>query len=195
MIFPPRGTSCPVISTNWNHLQETSLVGYENPTTLISLASITRVNLLTCKAFNKLSLLATKVHFHAFAFFIPSTSPLHTSHMHVIYPLSHISSLSSHIFIYHLRGARCLKYGSRAQANAFLTTNTAIMARLSTVNNPAPDPTAINLTRMIARLQKILISPDQDTESKLRSSSLERERVATVSQVVLHKHIYLIKLL
>ncbi|KAH8756550.1 hypothetical protein BGZ57DRAFT_909276 [Hyaloscypha finlandica] len=53
------------------------------------------------------------------------------------------------------------------------------MARLSTVNNPAPDPTAINLTRMIARLQKILISPDQDTESKLRSSSLEREKVGT----------------
>jgi hypothetical protein len=69
-----------------------------------------------------------------------------------------------------------------SQANAFLTTSTAIMARLSTVNNPAPDPTAINLTRMIARLQKILISPDQDTESKLRSSSLEREKVGTVSQ-------------
>ena len=67
------------------------------------------------------------------------------------------------------------------------------MARLSSVNNPAPDPTAINLTRMIARMQKILISPDQDTESKLRSSSLERERVATVSQPVLYSHVYLSK--
>jgi hypothetical protein len=54
------------------------------------------------------------------------------------------------------------------------------MARLSTVNSPAPDPTAINLTRMIARLQRILISPDQGTESKLRSSSLERDKVGTV---------------
>jgi hypothetical protein len=58
------------------------------------------------------------------------------------------------------------------------------MARLSTVNTPAPDPTSINLTRMIARLQRILISPDQDTESKLRSSSLEREKVGTVSQPI-----------
>jgi len=44
---------------------------------------------------------------------------------------------------------------------------------------------------MIARLQKILLSPDQDTESRLRSSSLERERVATVSQAALYLHKYL----
>jgi hypothetical protein len=60
--------------------------------------------------------------------------------------------------------------------------NTARMARLSTVNTPAPDPTSINLTRIIARLQRILISPDQETESKLRSSGLERDRVGTVRQ-------------
>ena len=35
--------------------------------------------LLTSKAFNKLSLLAVKVHFKAFAFFIPSTSPVQTT--------------------------------------------------------------------------------------------------------------------
>lgn len=68
---------------------------------------------------------------------------------------------------------------SASKAKAFLITITAIMARLSTVNSPAPDPTAINLTRMIARLQRILISPDQDAESKLRSSSLERDKVGT----------------
>lgn len=69
---------------------------------------------------------------------------------------------------------------SASKANAFLITITALMARLSTVNSPAPDPTAINLTRMIARLQRILISPDQGTESKLRNSSLERDKVGTV---------------
>ena len=89
--------------------------------------------------------------------------------------LSHITSLSSHIYL-----SCCSKH--RISSKRIPYNSTAIMARLSTVNNPAPDPTAINLTRMIARLQKILISPDHDTESKLRSSSLEREKVGTVSQ-------------
>ncbi|CZR58055.1 uncharacterized protein PAC_07945 [Phialocephala subalpina] len=55
------------------------------------------------------------------------------------------------------------------------------MARLSTVNSPAapPDPTAINLSRMLARLQQTLINPDSATEARLRASSLERGRVGT----------------
>jgi hypothetical protein len=57
------------------------------------------------------------------------------------------------------------------------------MARLSSANPPPapPDPTAINLTRMLARLHGIIITPDSDTEARLRASSLERERVGTVS--------------
>ena len=55
------------------------------------------------------------------------------------------------------------------------------MARLSSVTGPAgPDPTAINLSRMLYRLQQILINPDAATESKLRISSYEREKVGTV---------------
>jgi hypothetical protein len=88
--------------------------------------------------------------------------------------------IKPHIFIYRWLGwfiARNIQLSRKR-----IPHNTTIMARLSTVNNPALDPTAINLTRMIARLQRILISPDQDTESKLRSSSLEREKVGTVRQ-------------
>lgn len=50
------------------------------------------------------------------------------------------------------------------------------MARLSSAN--APDLTGINLTRLLARLQQTLISPDPATESRLRTS-LEREKVGT----------------
>ncbi|KAH7409168.1 hypothetical protein BKA64DRAFT_389096 [Cadophora sp. MPI-SDFR-AT-0126] len=50
------------------------------------------------------------------------------------------------------------------------------MARLSSAN--APDLTAINLNRLLARLQQTLITPDSATESKLRTS-LEREKVGT----------------
>ena len=55
------------------------------------------------------------------------------------------------------------------------------MARLSSANPPAAiDPTAVNLSRLLVRLQQNLNSPDPDVESKLRSSSLERERVGQV---------------
>ncbi|KAK0109657.1 hypothetical protein ONS95_002338 [Cadophora gregata] len=50
------------------------------------------------------------------------------------------------------------------------------MARLSSANSP--DLTAINLTRLLARLQQTLISPDSATESRLRTT-LEREKVGT----------------
>ena len=55
------------------------------------------------------------------------------------------------------------------------------MARLSSAN--APDLTGINLTRLLARLQQTLISPDSATESRLRTS-LEREKVGTVSNYI-----------
>ncbi|KAF4613405.1 hypothetical protein G7Y89_g15481 [Cudoniella acicularis] len=54
------------------------------------------------------------------------------------------------------------------------------MARLSTSAGaaaPVPDPTSVNLNRMLARLQQILITPHPETESRLRASSLEREKV------------------
>ncbi|RDL41229.1 Uncharacterized protein BP5553_01208 [Venustampulla echinocandica] len=44
---------------------------------------------------------------------------------------------------------------------------------------PAIDPTSINLTRMLARLQQTLIAPSSETESRLRFSSFEREKVGT----------------
>ncbi|CZT47582.1 uncharacterized protein RSE6_08162 [Rhynchosporium secalis] len=50
------------------------------------------------------------------------------------------------------------------------------MARLSSAN--APDLTTINLTRLLARLQQTLISPDSVTEARLRTS-FEREKVGT----------------
>ena len=54
------------------------------------------------------------------------------------------------------------------------------MARLSSVTGPVgPDPTSINLSRMLSRLQHILINSD-GTETKLRSSSYEREKVGIV---------------
>ncbi|RFU34598.1 hypothetical protein B7463_g1736, partial [Scytalidium lignicola] len=55
------------------------------------------------------------------------------------------------------------------------------MARLSISGAPppAPDITSVNLARMIARLQGILITPDAATEARLRGSSYERERVET----------------
>lgn len=57
------------------------------------------------------------------------------------------------------------------------------MARFSTAIAPSqsPDPTSINLTRLIARLQQTLNSPDSNAEAKLRSSSIERERAGNVS--------------
>ncbi|PBP15732.1 hypothetical protein BUE80_DR013549 [Diplocarpon rosae] len=48
------------------------------------------------------------------------------------------------------------------------------MARLSSAN--APDLTAINLTRLLARLKQTLITPDSATESRLRTS-LERDKI------------------
>merc|ERR1712093_42800 len=55
-------------------------------------------------------------------------------------------------------------------------TTTIVMAPLSSAHAPAL--TGINLTRLLARLQQTLISPDPATESRLRTS-LEREKVGT----------------
>lgn len=54
------------------------------------------------------------------------------------------------------------------------------MARLSAGGATAPDPTAINLTRLLARLQKTLQQPDTSTEQRLRTSSYERSKVEAV---------------
>ncbi|RDW68402.1 hypothetical protein BP5796_09059 [Coleophoma crateriformis] len=51
------------------------------------------------------------------------------------------------------------------------------MARLST-GAVTPPPISINLSRMISRLHDALIKPDPATESLLRRSSYEREKVA-----------------
>ncbi|EKD14010.1 synaptobrevin [Drepanopeziza brunnea f. sp. 'multigermtubi' MB_m1] len=50
------------------------------------------------------------------------------------------------------------------------------MARLSSAN--APDPTAVNLTRLLSRLHKTLVTPDAETERRLQTS-LERDKVGT----------------
>lgn len=42
------------------------------------------------------------------------------------------------------------------------------------------DPTSITLTRLLARLHKTLIVPDEQTERKLHASSIEREKLETV---------------
>lgn len=54
------------------------------------------------------------------------------------------------------------------------------MARVSAGGANAPDPTAINLTRLLARLQKTLLHPDTATEQRLRTSIYERSRVDAV---------------
>lgn len=54
------------------------------------------------------------------------------------------------------------------------------MARISAGGATAPDPAAINLTRLLARLQKTLLQPDTATEQRLRTSSYERSRVDAV---------------
>jgi hypothetical protein len=56
-----------------------------------------------------------------------------------------------------------------------------IMARVSAGGANAPDPTAINLTRLLARLQKTLLQPDTATEQRLRTSSYARGRVDAVT--------------
>lgn len=55
------------------------------------------------------------------------------------------------------------------------------MARLSTTGAAAPDTAAIDLTRLLARLQNTLLNPDGATERRLRTSSYERQKVQTVS--------------
>ena len=70
---------------------------------------------------------------------------------------------------------------ARPDSNRPRQLNDSKMARLSSVTGPAaPDPTSINLNRMLSRLQHILINSDGGTETKLRSSSYEREKVGTV---------------
>ncbi|CAG8957035.1 hypothetical protein HYFRA_00012516 [Hymenoscyphus fraxineus] len=54
------------------------------------------------------------------------------------------------------------------------------MVRISTAGGAgAPDHTSLNLTRMLARLNSILITPDQQTEHRLKVSEIEREKVGT----------------
>lgn len=55
------------------------------------------------------------------------------------------------------------------------------MARNYGTVPPPQDTTAIDLSRLIARLQNILVTPDSATETKLRASSYEREKVGNVS--------------
>lgn len=59
----------------------------------------------------------------------------------------------------------------------------ATMARNYGTAPPSQDTTAIDLSRLIARLQNILVTPDSATETKLRASSYEREKVGNVSLV------------
>lgn len=44
----------------------------------------------------------------------------------------------------------------------------------------ASETNAINLTRMVARLQHILVTPDSTTEARLRTNRFERDKVGTV---------------
>ncbi|PSS25087.1 hypothetical protein M430DRAFT_114495 [Amorphotheca resinae ATCC 22711] len=53
------------------------------------------------------------------------------------------------------------------------------MVRHPRVGGLPPDTTAIDLSRMLARLENILVTPDSATETKLRASSYEREKVGT----------------
>jgi len=52
------------------------------------------------------------------------------------------------------------------------------MARTAAIQGQAPDPTAINLTRILDHLERALLSPDGDPQ--LRRSSFERTKVGTV---------------
>jgi hypothetical protein len=56
------------------------------------------------------------------------------------------------------------------------------MAKVSSLGASAPDRNAINLTRLLARLQKTLLDQDITTEQRLRSSGYERRKVGTVRQ-------------
>ena len=55
------------------------------------------------------------------------------------------------------------------------------MARLSTTGARAPDPTSLNLTRLISRLQNTLLDPDAETSHRLRASGFDRRKVGAVS--------------
>lgn len=57
------------------------------------------------------------------------------------------------------------------------------MARFPGAVASPQDTAAIDLSRMIARLQNILVTPDSGTETKLRASSYEREKVGNVSKL------------
>lgn len=54
------------------------------------------------------------------------------------------------------------------------------MARLSTTGSVSTDTTTINLTRLLTRLQKTVLKPDNAAEQRLRTSIYERNKVATV---------------
>jgi hypothetical protein len=66
------------------------------------------------------------------------------------------------------------------------------MVRQSGGGAPTPDTTAIDLTRMLDRLQKTLVTPDSATETKLRASSYEREKVGVVGRATLYTESLLI---
>ncbi|KAG9228803.1 synaptobrevin [Amylocarpus encephaloides] len=56
------------------------------------------------------------------------------------------------------------------------------MARSSTSSGAgagAHDHTYLNFTRMVSRLQQMILNPDEETERRLRASELEREKVET----------------
>ena len=57
------------------------------------------------------------------------------------------------------------------------------MARSSAVGPLATDPTAIDFARILSRLEKIILAQDVEGKLQLRTSSLERSRVAAVSTV------------
>ncbi|KAI9742236.1 MAG: hypothetical protein M1818_004136 [Claussenomyces sp. TS43310] len=51
------------------------------------------------------------------------------------------------------------------------------MARIQGSGPLAADPTSIDLTRLVARLQQTLLKPDETTERRLRTSPYERSKV------------------
>lgn len=63
------------------------------------------------------------------------------------------------------------------------------MAKSPALGAATPDTTAIDFSRLLARLHNILVTPDSATETKLRASSYEREKVGTVSFLISHTDI------
>jgi hypothetical protein len=70
--------------------------------------------------------------------------------------------------------------GSKRQRLSYTPEESAAMVKNSSEGASASETNAINLTRMVARLQHILVTPDSATESRLRTNRYEREKVGTV---------------